>query len=138
MKADRLYKELAKLSVARRERLIEELAAIDLFLERFQAGTMGEDLASSRLYTRLQEIYGLSVGNSPRDAVVEGVTKILKAAGKPLPLSDIHQGLMAEEIRIPGENPSRNLSNILWRSKTFVCETRKYWFADQEWPEATG
>ncbi|WP_260597588.1 hypothetical protein [Sphingomonas endolithica] len=135
MRADKAVKELRALAVARRERNVREISALDSFLETCESLISPDpEIVSDPLWIALKEIHGLAARATATDVIVDAAGKILRQANEPLARNEILRRLLTAGVVVGGDEPGKHLGTILWRSGVFESKERRYWFKHEDRP----
>lgn len=95
-------------ATTRRTALLAELSELDAILTRLGAGPKPKRVPH---------------GNT-QQTIVATCVEVLKDAGRPLRISELHEALTLRGLQLPGSGERARLSTILWRAdRSLVAKT---------------
>lgn len=127
--------DIVQEAVRRREHLLAEVHRLDQFIETATMLKNDGSLIPELSHTSDRPLSSLRVLKA--SAVADVASDVLRATGRPLSRGELYRKLRDAGVRIPGDDPLKNLGTILWRSGRFDNSGRTYWFKDEERPEAS-
>lgn len=107
----------------RRDRLREQLAAVDEFIAKFeqmQPSARSGTQSNYELQLEGTPMRGRGTRTPNLDAVFDATEAMILEAGKPLSRSELLHRLEAQGFKFPGTDKVKVFGTNLWRSRRFV------------------